>query len=164
MSLRILIIVFIVIVIPGCSDTHTSQKEVESSKLPVSSNENESWKLLTGKWYGSQPTKDGGTKKFIAQRFSNGEYRIDFRITDKHGESDDSSEVGYWGISGNLYFTIFIGWVEDNKITRTKTRSSLNSDAYEILELNDKVFKYRHHSSGDVFTIRRVSSDFKFPE
>ena len=52
-------------------------------------------------------------------------------------------------------------------LLRSKLRLSgitTDSDAYEILELNDKVFKYRHHSSGDVFTIRRVSSDFKFPE
>jgi len=95
----------------GCNSLHTANDSVTSSKPELSLSQQDKWNLMVGKWYGSQPTTDGGVKKQITQRSSLGDYKHTFRIYDVDGNYEEHIEVGEWGVSGQIYFSIFKGWI-----------------------------------------------------
>ena len=143
-------------------NTNTSNVEVKSSKEFVSSSQEVSWKLLTGKWYGSQPTKDGGIKQEVVERKSNGTYRISFKVKSKSGAITQSEEYGEWGTSGSIYFSIFKGFIEAGKESSVNVEP-YNFDAYRIITLNPEVFEYEHVTTGNKYTVKRVPLNFEFP-
>lgn len=133
-------------------------------KPNLTSSQEEKWKFMTGKWYGKQPTKDGGVKQQIMHRDSGGSYKITFRIHDKNGKYKEQTEGGHWGVSGPIYFTSFRGWFNDGQFLASNPADPYNYDAYKIIKLNDKVFEYEAFSSNNKFTLRKVPNDFVFPE
>lgn len=147
----------------GCTLNNTSQLEINSTKPPLALSQQKTWSLMVGTWYGSQPTKEGGKKEEIMKRSPDGTYRITFRVYDKSGNYSDDTEVGYWGVSGPVYFTIFRGWIEAGRFSASDSSDPYNYDAYKIIKLNDKVFEYEAYSTSDRFADKRVHSDFKFP-
>jgi hypothetical protein len=74
------------------------------------------------------------------------------------------SEVGLWGISGPVYFTITRGWVRDQRFSPADPTQATFYDAYEILELSKDKFRYKSFVIGDEYTEKRVSDSFSFPE
>jgi len=159
MKKHILLYIFFVLFI-GCTSEYTSSEKVTngspllSEKLEVKRN------VMIGKWYGFQPLVKGGSKEHLVERYSNGQYKIAFRITDNEGTIKDSEEVGYWGISGNIYFTIFKGWLQNNKVKYADPSSPYNYDAYEILYIDESKFEYKHIETGNSYIIKKVSDDF----
>ena len=120
---------------------------------------------MIGKWYGSQPTKEGGVKKWIVERMSPGTYKIVFRIYEKDATSYwEQIEVGEWGVSGPVYFSILRGWVKDGKLTPADPTDPFNYDAYKIISLTDEKFEYENYDSGDVYGIKKVPISFDFPD
>ena len=105
--LKSFILVF-VLAVTGCASNQTSQKEITSTKPALTLSQEDAWNILIGKWYGSQPTKEGGYKQEIMERFPEGTYKITFRVYDKNGQAKEQTEVGHWGVSGPIYFTIFL--------------------------------------------------------
>ncbi len=151
------------IMLSGCaSTTQTSSRPVSSVKPAVALSQEEQWHMMVGKWYGEQPTKEGGIRKWLVERFINGTYRIDFRISKEDGTVDVLAEVGEWGISGPVYFSSFRGWVHGERIERSDRSDPYNYDAYRILQLSDTVFEYQHYSTGNHFLVRKVAPDFRF--
>ena len=142
----------------------TSEKAVTDPKPDLKLKEAETWGLMIGKWYGSQPTKEGGARSHIVERFPNGTYRITFRLYDPQGGYREQREVGHWGVSGPIYFTILRGWLEGDKMAPADPGDPYYQDAYKIITLNDEVFEYEHAASGNRFSIRRVPQDFEFPK
>lgn len=124
----------------------------------------DSWDLLLGTWYGSQPTKSGGKRDEIVKRMPDGTYKFRFRTCDKSGKCSKQTEVGLWGVSGPIYFTIFLGWADKGHITPASPGNPYNDDAYKIIKLNKKIFEYKEYSDGDRFVDKRVSANFNFPE
>lgn len=163
--MRILIIskVFVMLIITGCATTNTSTVAVTSKKPSLSISQEETWNLMIGKWYGSQPTKDGGKVQEIMERSPQGTYKITFRVYEKDGKYKEQSEAGHWGVSGPIYFTIFRGWVKNNQLSPSNPADPYNYDAYKIINLNNEVFEYESYSSGNKYTNKKVSNDFEFP-
>lgn len=156
--------VIIAIILSGCATTHTSIENITSEKPILSHSQKEVWNLMIGNWYGSQPTKDGGKKLEIMERASNGTYKLTFRIYNKNGYYNEQTEVGYWGVSGTVYFTIFRGWVKGVKFSRANSSDPYNYDAYKIINLTDEIFEYEHFSTGNKYTNKKVSKWFDFPK
>jgi hypothetical protein len=161
--MRVLILL-IALAISGCANQHTFNRTVTESKPSVSISEEERWLFMVGKWYGSLPTKDGGVRQQIVERYPNGSYKITFKVIDSKGKSEESSEVGNWGISGPIYFTIFRGWLYSTGIEQADPSSPYNYDAYNIVSLTSDLFEYSHVTSGNKYKIQKVGPDFEFPE
>jgi len=120
--------------------------------------------MLTGKWYGEQPLPNGGRRQHIIERNEFGQYRITFRVHEKSGQTTEQIEVGLWGVSGPVLFTIFQGLVEENRMTSVDPVDPHNYDAYKIIRLDAEKFVYQHYVSGNQYTVKRVPEDFEFPE
>jgi hypothetical protein len=146
----------------GCSTVVTSNEEIQAVKELENSDRSKKWSLMTGRWYGNQPTKDGGRREQITEKYSDGSYKIDFRIHKSDESFDDHSEVGYWGVSGPIYFSIFKGWLHNGQISPASPSDPYNYDAYEIISLNEKEFKYKSFSSGNIYTLIKVDAKFQF--
>ena len=140
------------------------QEAVSPGKPPSSPSQEELWSMMLGKWYGRQPTQDGGIRQQIVQRASNGTYRVTLRITDKDGEVMQQTEVGHWGVSGPVYFSIFRAWLDGDQAIPTDPADPYNYDAYRILTLTGDLFEYEHFTTGNKYAVERVPSDFDFPE
>ncbi len=157
-------IFMVVAYLSGCAISNTSPVEISSYKPNLLSSEKEAWNYMVGKWYGSQPTKNGGRKMEIMERAANGTFVLRFKIWGKEGNVYESVEVGQWGISGDIYFSIYRGWLDGKKIVRSDSHDPMNYNAYRIIELTEKKFHYRHVIVGDEFVLKKVASDFEFPK
>jgi len=142
----------------------TSEQTINAAKPALDPAQKKTWDLMIGKWYGSQPTKNGGVKKEIMERAPDGSYMVTFRNYDKLGNFKDTVEAGHWGVSSPIYFVIFRGWIKGEGFQPADPQDSYNYDAYEIINLTDSVFEYKSYNSGNTYTLHKVAADFSFPE
>lgn len=145
------------------SNLSTSQESVIGIKPPLKLVQDVAWNLMVGKWYGSQPTKDGGKQEKIMERSQQGTYKTTFRFYNQEGTYKEHIEVGFWGISSSVYFTIFRGRLEGDKLTPSDPSNPYNYDAYKVIKLTKEVLEYNHFSNDAIYVNKRVSSDFNFP-
>jgi hypothetical protein len=122
------------------------------------------WAQLVGKWFGSLNLEGGGKYMWIMERKNDGTYRVQFRVKDPSGKIINKIEVGEWGVSGNIYFTIYKGDLEEGKIVPVDTTDPTYRDAYQILKLTSENFEYEALDEVARFSARKVASDFTFPE
>ncbi len=108
MKRHCILIVLIVLFIAGCA-TAPSIYTVK----PNDSSEEPRRNLLLGRWYGEERTREGGKRLEIIDRYVDGTFKIQFRVTEGSGKVWDQTEIGLWGISGPVYFTITKGWLHD---------------------------------------------------
>ena len=147
----------------GCTGTNTSNQPVTAMKPEITQSQEEIGQLLVGKWLGDQPTKEGGSRKWLVERRPDGKYLIQFRVTNSDGSILEQTEVGEWGVSGNIYFSIFKGWIDNGNFIPSDSSDSYNQDAYEIIKLTEQQFRYKNLDSGNEYTVKRVPNDFVFP-
>nr|MBV6630984.1 hypothetical protein [Oceanococcus sp. HetDA_MAG_MS8] len=146
-------------VIGGCSHTPA----VDGYKPVDKQATYEQRLLMVGTWFGDAPTKDGGRKMHIVDRFLDGTMKIRFRLVDAQGNSDEQTELAQWGLSGDIYFTISRGILDGEEFHEFDLRQPYFNDAYEVLELTEATFHYRHLVTGSEYTIHRVEKGFDFP-
>jgi hypothetical protein len=156
MKILISIILFLQLLTSGCATTVTSNKVITDSK-PVSLSDEKTWKYLIGEWHGSQTTKEGGNRKEICIRHPDGTYEVEFKSTDKDGVVSNHKEVGLWGVSGSIYFSIFRGWVNNGRIKLSDPSDPYNYDAYSIIILDETEFEYKHVSTGNEYKVIKVT-------
>jgi hypothetical protein len=126
----------------------TSANAISEAKPPLTLEQREKWRILVGKWYGSQPTKDGGERKWIVERSPLGKFKAVFRTYEKDMTSYwEQIEVGDWGVSGPVYFTIFRGWIGKGKLKLANPADPYNYDAYKIIALTGQEFEYESYDS-----------------
>lgn len=118
---------------------------------------------MIGRWFGDTPTKDGGRKMEIVDRYADGTMKITFRVVEPSGEVWDQIELAFWGISGPVYFTMTKGWLEGRRFTPADSTQAYFYDAYEVLELLEESFAYRHFATGSEYRVTKVEPDFDFP-
>jgi hypothetical protein len=138
------------------STVHTQKPHAAASEAQRSA--------LVGRWYGETATKDGGKRLHIMERSADGTYRVNFRTIESSGKVSDQTEVGLWGVSGLVYFTITRGWLQDERFVPADPEEAYYYDAYKILELSKKQLRYRSCAVGDKFLVTRVADDFSFPD
>lgn len=148
----------------GCAAIDTSGVAVDYEKGDLSYDQEKTWQMMIGRWYGNQPVKGGGIRRWITERADEGSYRITFRRYGANGGMDEQTEVGYWGVSGDIYFSIFKGWITDGRLKRSDPRDPYNYDAYRIISLTDDMMEYESASSENRYILQKVAPDFWFPE
>ncbi|MDB5981688.1 MAG: hypothetical protein JWQ69_2703 [Pseudomonas sp.] len=117
--------------------------------------------MLIGKWYGEATTLDGKHMQQISEHRANGTFTVSFRETDKSGQVLEHKEVGVWGVSGKIYFTITTAQIEGDRIRPFKPGNANLNDAYEIIELTATTFRDKSQDNGDDFTETRVDDAFQ---
>jgi len=147
------------VILTGC----TSIPSVDGFKPPDNEAAFQQRALMVGKWFGDSPTKDGGRKMYILERFLDGTMKIRFRLIDANGSVEEQTELAQWGVSGNVYFTITHGILDGEDFHPFDPRQPYFNDAYEILELTEEVLQYRHAATGNEYKIKRVADNFDFP-
>ena len=119
--------------------------------------------LLLGRWYGVQPTTEGGLRQTLIERRDDGSYVIHFRIKSASGEIKDQWEMGEWGVSGDIIFTICKGWLKNGKFVPADY-DPYNYDAYRITKLTAAEFEYTNAETRNHFVSKKVANDFKLPD
>lgn len=140
-----------------------SVPEVDTWKPEISDGKIQQWNYMVGSWYSDQPTKSGERKETTANLLSDGSYIINFKKTSAEGEVTNKTEVGYWGISGDIHFTIFKGWIENEVVKLARPTDPYNYDAYKIIELTETTFKYVHVDTGDEFHAKKIKTSKESP-
>lgn len=120
-------------------------------------------RALLGKWYGINETGSGVRKEWLVERAADGTYRTDFRSTSPDGKISSQSEVGFWGLSGDVYFRIFRGWVMVDGMKPADPTDPGHYDAYRIELLNSAHMRYRHLDHDRVYTMKKMPDSFRLP-
>ena len=119
--------------------------------------------LLTGCWVGAAQIKGGGQRVWLVQREDDGRFRIDFRTQVDNAEAEVTTEVGSWGVSGDIYFTITRGWLTPNGPQAADMGDPYFYDAYLIEALDEQQFVYRHAETGYSYRVTRPVGDCVLP-
>ena len=119
-------------------------------------------KYLVGTWYGNQLNKEGGFREEIAYKNIDGTYKLHFRFHDKNGSYYDQIEVGEWGVSGDIIFSIFKGWIKNGVFVPADQNGAFTRDAYKILKLTEHEIIYKSLDGDDIYKNKKVASNFKF--
>lgn len=136
----------------------------DTSKQKLPATKDAKWNTLVGTWFGTLEMRGGGRYMWIGENKNDGTYKIRFQTIDGSGNRKEQTEIGEWGVSGDVQFTILKTVIKGGKtITVNPTKSSFR-DAYRILELNNEVFVYKSLDTGDRFSAKRVASEFSFPD
>lgn len=150
--------------VSGCSGTRPEGPPLTSGVSPPPSQlRQENWNRLTGTWYGSQPTKDGGVYHWIIRHGRDGTYRLVGKSVDPNGQAQQQVEVGLWGAGTSIYFTIFRGWVKGAEIVPSDPSDPYHTDIYRIGKLSDREFHYQHADHDESFRVEKVPDDFHLP-
>jgi hypothetical protein len=158
MSVRTFVVSLCLLTCAGCA----VQPAIDAAKPPdVSQAETRS--LMIGTWYGDAPTKDGGRRLQITRRAADGTFQVMFRVISASGEVAEQTEVGFWGVSASVYFTITRGWLHGERFSEADPEDASLNDAYQILELSSERFRYRALQSGSEYSLTRVPDSFTFP-
>lgn len=143
----------------GCASTLTPVA-VSPSKPDLPESKLDQHAMMIGAWRGEAPLKEGGTKKWLVQRSADGTYQIAFLIESTDGEIERSQEVGFWGVSGPIYFTIMKGWVTDGEFRPSDPTNAYFYDAYQIVSMTPDRFEYQSYASGSRYLLERVPDGF----
>lgn len=148
----------VTVLVSGCS---INPYELNSpAAVPINADQQLQHDLMLGKWYGNQPLKEGGTHEWIMQRGSRGQYLAEFKTTDKNGNVSRQTEAGLWGVSGDVYFTIFMGYPHADGIELVDSSDPYHYDAYYILSLTETSFEYKNSRSGNTYRVIKKPDDF----
>jgi len=135
----------------GCARRPT----LNALKPPDTSGASQREKLV-GRWYGEQATREGGMRSETTELCPDGRATFQFHLVEKSGKVRDQTEVGLWGVSGSIFFTIIRGWLHGDRFAPADPSDPNLYDAYWIQELNDQTFRYRSVPSGDEFVTSRL--------
>ncbi|MGR9092258.1 MAG: hypothetical protein ACU85U_16945 [Gammaproteobacteria bacterium] len=116
--------------------------------------------LIVGSWVGETEIEGIGRRRFLAEHFEDGTFRVTFRTIEPDGRKCIDQYVGNWGVSGPIYFTILTGTLRGRDIDATDRGSIGRNNAYAILDVDDALFEYESFSSRSKFLAWRVGENF----
>jgi hypothetical protein len=119
---------------------------------------------LVGRWYGESKTADGRRLRWLTERDAGGTYRTQYFMTPPDGSNSnelESIELGQWGISGSVLFTIQRLWIKGEETQRADPANAYTYDAYDLLSINERTVEYASVASAKLFVVRRVAIDFE---
>lgn len=153
-----------IIVLSGCASISQEKPTLTDGFNPEASQVRKAnWNYLVGSWYGSQKTQAGGEYSWLIRRTRQGLYRLEGKITKPSGEVQNQIEVGEWGAGSTIFFTVFKGWVEGDKVVPSNPSDPYNRDIYKIIKLTESEFQFQHLDNGESFVVRKVADDYQMP-
>ena len=153
---------FLALLLTSCSRFQVSDQAISVSKSDLRPAALMNWQMLEGKWYSSEPIPDGGIREQIIERFDDGTFRKLFRIHQTGTLFSDFIETGQWGISGDIYFSIFRGPIIDSRFRPVDLGNPYNYDAFHVIFLSSERFEYEHVTSRNKSVSWKVPADFTF--
>jgi len=146
-----------------CTTQSLAESEVDPNidRAPMDTRLNRA--NIIGKWYLNQPTTKGGVWRVLSSLNADGSYLMQFEEHLNGEIIQKYSEEGFWGVSGNIHFTITRGGHIDGKPVTVPPERPANYLAYEILELSASTFVYASIVSKNQFQSRKVPEDFQLP-
>ena len=108
-------------------------------------------------WYRTETDQQGDVITEFAQLTLDGQYEFCFTYHSALGElTEQSIELGEWGLVGDIHFTIAKSDVLSDGEFLCDLCDESNYHAYQVIELSEQIFKYRHIVSNEVFILKRV--------
>lgn len=148
-------LLIVLLILGGCG----SGLVIEKNKGALPETEIENRNLLIGEWGITLDTKDGGQRKEYAVLRSDGTFKFTFTEFDEKGVvSDRYSLLGIWGLVKNIHFTIVMAKERDGVLFKKDTSNPFNYDAYEVLKLDNQVFKYRALIDDEQFKLIKIKA------
>ncbi|MDP7593655.1 MAG: hypothetical protein QF552_13355 [Litorilituus sp.] len=120
--------------------------------------------FLLGRWF-RQDTDEHNRKVIEYAEFSaDGSFEFTFVIlaitVDKKEQIiEQITELGDWGLVGDIHFTITKDEVIDEQIYAADLNHSENYHAYRVLQLSHQLFEYQHVETKEVFKMRRINDE-----
>ena len=128
---------------------------------PLTEKEVYQWNTLCGKWYGKSNLEGNEKREWLIDRKNDGSYITIFITIDQNGIRDKTIEKGEWGLSGNIYFTIFKSQIHNGYQFYADPSDPINRDSYKVLKLNNNLFKYMHLRTHVKYEVTKVNSTFE---
>lgn len=116
--------------------------------------------MLVGKWAGETQLRNGGRRQVLVERTVDGTFTVTFKTQWGTDHPVLEQQVGQWGISGPVYFTITTGWLDGDHIDPTDLGQPYYYDAYRIVELSDQRFEFESFATETTYLLWRVPDDF----
>lgn len=113
---------------------------------------------LFGQWHRSEKQ---GCDHFseIAELKADGSFVFNFYTHTIDGTLiEEITELGDWGLVGDIHFTITKSEVENNQEFPADKENEDNYQVYQITKLSEVAFTYQHILTGESYTLTRVSS------
>ncbi|MGQ0801985.1 MAG: hypothetical protein ACT4NL_17960 [Pseudomarimonas sp.] len=108
--------------------------------------------LLIGEWESTTKLSGGGVQTARSENRVDGTFTITFSNSGAPELPSEQTEVGMWGVSGGVYFTITTGFINDGQFTPARMSNPAYYDSYRILHLDESKFDFENLSSGHRFT------------
>ena len=137
--------------------SNTEPLKITENKPKLSLDKKLLREAFIGEWESVQITVEGNTKHSSLTRAPDSRYVVEFKILSPENELIRSSkEFGYWGVSGDIYFTSFRGWIKGDKLKQADPTNAYYYDAYNILKVTESELIYENLSSGNKYKYTRV--------
>ncbi|KGK00636.1 hypothetical protein [Thalassotalea sp. ND16A] len=111
---------------------------------------------LIGNWHRSEHLENENFSEY-AQLFADGTFMFTFYTYNLDGSLiEEISELGDWGLVGDIHFTITKEAVENQQVYAADMEDEDNYQAYKIIKIDANEFSYQHLLSGESFTLSKV--------
>ena len=120
--------------------------------------------LLFGRWYCESAIKADKKVVEYAQLCPDGSFEFTFVTIKIHDTKADEvieqiTELGDWGLVGNIHFTITKNEVVDEQLYAADLNDSNNYHAYRVLQLNHNIIEYQHVSTNEIFKMKKITDN-----
>jgi hypothetical protein len=114
--------------------------------------------LMVGYWYGSSVIPEQKlNRKWVVHLEASGKFKIFFKEYKNKYLLKTWSESGSWDLRGTIHSTTIHRIImEDGSVITPDTPDGVYYDEYEVLEMNNKMLKYRNIKTDFVYTVKRV--------
>ena len=120
--------------------------------------------LLLGRWFRQDTGEENRKVVEYAELSADGSFEftfVTFAVTTDKKEQviEQITELGDWGLVGDIHFTITKNEVVDEQLYAADLNNSDNYHAYKVLQLNHQLFEYQHVETKEVFRMRRINDE-----
>jgi hypothetical protein len=120
--------------------------------------------LLLGRWFRQYTDEKNRKVVEYAELSADGSFEFTFVtliVTAEKKEQviEQVTELGDWGLVGDIHFTITKNEVVDEQLYAADLNNSDNYHAYKVLQLNHQLFEYQHVETKEVFKMRRINDE-----
>lgn len=116
--------------------------------------------LLFGRWYRNDTDAQGRQIVEYAELSADGSFEFTFVSTEqKTNITEQSIELGDWGLVGDVHFTITKSELIDQQLYAADLNDSDNYQAYKVLQLNHHTFEYQHIETNEIFMMRKITDN-----
>lgn len=154
---------FLVVLVAGCAAGAPCVPAVDTAAPLTSAAAQARRDLLVGTWYRNQPTVDGGSSEEIAVLHPDGAFELYFRRIDATGDVTSWGQAGFWGLVGDLHFTITLANIDDELFLPVDTSDAGQYSAYRVLGLTESSFVYESLVTGNIYSLAKVDEQFELP-